>query len=145
MASLESFTPPDPEKITADVKGGMFVGYKKVVGASMPDWSLSLSGASADLIKSMGAGTECEVTVYASVKGDDGSSVPVKYEMSGEVTKADKGEVKVSEDKLTLTGSPYAYTFTENNRVVHDVNAKTQKCVIGGKDLLEKARRNVGM
>jgi phage tail tube protein FII len=145
MASLEGFTPPDPEKITADVKGGMFVAYKKVVGATLPDWSLTLSGASADLIKSMGVGSECEVTVYASVKGDDSSSVPVKYEMSGEVIKADKGEVKVSEDKLTLTGSPYAYTFTENNRVVHDVNAKTQKCVIGGKDLLEKARRNVGM
>lgn len=145
MASLEGFTAPDPEKITAEVKGGLFVGYKKTVGATLPDWSLSLSGASAELVKAMGVGEDCEVTVYASIKGDDGTSVPAKYEMSGEVIKADKGEAKVGEEKLTLTGSPYAYTFTENNRVVHDVNAKTQKCVIGGKDILEKARRNVGM
>lgn len=145
MGSLESFKPSDPEKSTEERKGGRFVGYKSVVGVVLPDWTLTLSGASAAAINAMGAGESCEVTVFASVKGDDGKEVPVKYQMSGEVVKAEKSDVKVSEDNIVLTGSPYAYTFTENGRVVHDVNAKTQKCIVGGKDILATARKNVGL
>lgn len=145
MAALDGFNPPPVEKTTEDAKGGRFIGHKHVVGATMGDWSLSLSGASPEAIMSMGVGEQCEVTVMGSIEGDDASKVPVKYEMSGHVVKADQGEVKQGENKLTLTGSPYAYTHTENRKIIHDINAKTQKCIIGGEDMLAEHRRNVGM
>lgn len=145
MASLEGFSPPVVEKTTDDSKGGRFVGYKRVTGATVSDWSMTLSGASAELINAMGLGEDCEVTVLGSIEGDDGRKIPVKHQMSGEMTKADPGELKQGEDKITLTGSPFAYTFTEDRKTVHDINAKTQKCVIGGKDILADHRRNVSL
>lgn len=145
MGALEGFSAPSVEKSTEGNKGGRFVGYETVVGAEVSDWTLTLSGASPELIESMGDGEGAEVTVMESIKGDDGSKVPRQHQMSGEVTKAELGEIKPGKEGLTLSGSPYAYTLTENGKVIHDINAKTQKCVVGGKDLLEDARRHVDL
>ena len=143
QAALESFSPPSVEKTTEDEKGGRFVGLKSVVGVELGEWSLTLTGAHAELISAMGDGDQAEVTVLESVKSDDGAELPRSHAMSGEVTKAEEGDVKVGKESLTLTGTPFAYTLKENSVVVHDINAKTQKCVVGGKDLLETARRHV--
>lgn len=145
MGALEGFTPPGVEKTTEDNKGGRFVGYKTVMGAELGDWTLTLSGASPALIEAMGDGDQAEVTVLESIEGDDNVKVPRSHQMSGEVTKAELGEIKPGKEGLTLSGSPYAYTLTENGKVIHDINAKTQKCIIGGKDLLEDARRHVDL
>jgi len=145
MGSLEGFSPPAVEKTTEDNKGGRFIGHKTVVGAELGDWSLTLTTSSPELIKSMADGDGAEVTVMQSIKGDDGVEVPRQHQMSGEILKAEDGEIKPGKEGMTLSGSPYAYTLTENGQVVHDINAKTQKCVVGGKDLLADARRNVDL
>jgi phage tail tube protein FII len=145
MAGLESFSPPVVEKTTEDDKGGRFVGIKTVVGATLGDFTLTLTSSDAQFIRAMGEGEAAEVTVLGSIKADDGTSVQIKHEMSGEILKADHGDIKVGKDSLTITGSPFAYTYTEGGSIVHDINGKTQKCVMGGKDLLAEARGHVDL
>lgn len=145
MAALEGFTPPSVEKTTDEDKGGRFISMKTVTGIEIGDWTLNLSGASPELIASMGEGENTEITVLESIKGDDGSEVPRSHEMSGEVLKSELGEIKPGKESLTLSGSPYAYTMKENRQIIHDINKKTQKCIVGKKDLLATARRHVGL
>ena len=145
MAGLESFSAPSVEKTTEDDKGGRFVSIKSVVGVTMGDWTLTLTNGAAEFIRAMGAGEHAEVTVLLSIKGDDGTKTQIKHEMSGEVLKAEGGDIKVGKDSLTITGTPYAYTLTQGGSVVHDINGKTQKCIVGGHDLLAEARSHVDL
>ena len=145
MASLEGFTPPPVEKVTEEYKGGRYIAEKRVIGVTLGDWTLTLVGADADIIGAMGLGDDCEVTVLGSVRDENGESVPQKYEVSGECTSADEGDLKPGKQSTTLKGSPYAFTKTEGSRVVHDINTRTQKAVVGGKDLLANDRRNVDL
>jgi phage tail tube protein FII len=145
MAGLESFSPPMVEKTTEDDKGGRFVSIKSVTGVTLGDWTLTLTNGAAEFIRAMGEGENAEITVLLSVKGDDGIKTQIKHEMSGEVLKAETGDIKVGKDSLTITGSPFAYTYTEGGSIVHDINGRTQKCVVGGKDLLTVARGHVDL
>ena len=145
MASLEGFTPPPITKETEDMKGGRFIAEPRVIGLTMGDWSLNLAGADADLVNSMGNGRDNELTVEGSVENEDGSATKIEYNCSGEVTVVDEGEIKVGKQSVTVTGKPYAYRKKEAGNIVHDVNNRTQKAVVGGTDLLERHRKNVSL
>lgn len=147
MGELESYTPPEVKRIMEDVKGGRFIASEIAIGLEKLTGEIKLSGVTAELLASQGVEVDefSEITVLGSAEDADKVKTPMKWEHTCEITSIKSSEVKPGKFDHTIAFSCRAYKHTDTNTVIYDINTKTQKCVIGGKDLLEQHRANVEM
>ncbi|WP_027858381.1 phage major tail tube protein [Marinobacterium jannaschii] len=147
MGELEGYTPPPVEKEMEDAKGGRFFAEKIMTGLKVGDASFKLSGVPVEVLQAMGVtrGESCEITVLGVTIDEDGVELPQRWEHSGEIISIKQDEVKPGKESRTLEYSCKAYKHMDGGKVIYDLNTRTQKCVVGGKDLLENARKLVEM
>jgi P2 family phage contractile tail tube protein len=145
MGSLDGYTPPPLEKEMEEAKGGRFLADEIMVGMKKGNASLKISGVTPGIIKAMGVSRaeSCEITVLGAARDEEGVEVPLRWEHSGEVVSINSDEIKPGKMSHTLEFSCKSYTHTDNSEVLYDIDARTQKCVVGGVDLLEQSRANV--
>jgi phage tail tube protein FII len=147
MSGLDEYNPPDIEKEMEDAKGGRFVGGEVFVGLKKGTASLKLMDVNSGILQAMGVSRSqsCEITVLASALDEDGVELPLRWEHSGEVISIKSDGVKPGKSSHTLEFSVKSYKHVDGVFVAYDINERTQKCIVGGVDLLEVARLNVGL
>lgn len=147
VAEVEGYSPPDVKKKTEETKGGRFVSGEATVGLEPLKGKLVLVGATADLLNTFEIEVDSysEITVLASTLDELKNKTPLRYEHTCEITSATCEEIKPGAYKYTLEFVCRAYTFTDNGKVVFDIDVPTQKAVLFGKDMMEKHRANVEM
>lgn len=145
MGELEGYTPPEVKRVMEDVKGGRFVASEIAVGLEKLTGEIKLSGATADLLASQGIEVDqfSQITILGSSEDAEKNTAPLKWEHTCEITSIKSGEVKPGKFDHTIAFSCRAYKHTDDGKVIYDINAKTQQCIIGGKDLLEAHRTNL--
>jgi phage tail tube protein FII len=145
MGELEGYSPPDIEKEMEEAKGGRFVAGEVFVGLKKGPATLKLTGVGPLVMKSMGVSRSesCEITVLASAIDEDGIELPMSWSHSGEIISIKSDEVKPGKFSHSLEFSVKSFVHIDGGVVIYDINERTQKCVVGGKDLLETSRANV--
>lgn len=145
MGELEGYTPPPVEKEMEESRGGRFFAEKIMTGVKVGDASFKLAGISAGVLEAQGISRSesCEITVLGAAIDEDGVETPQRWEHSGEIISIKRDEVKPGKESYTLEYSCRAFKYVDGGKTWHDLNARTQKCVVGGVDLLEVSRKLV--
>ena len=147
QGALEEYMPPEVEKQYEEAKGGRFVPDEILAGLSVGRSSYKLTGISVELLATMGVseGELVESTVMISVEDENGAVRSIRHEESGRVVSVKEDAIKPGVEGATLEFSPRAYKRSENGAVSYDIDRKTQKCVVGGRDLLLEHRQAVDL
>ncbi len=148
MHQLEEFTPVNIEKEMEVAQGGRFAPEQIMVGLRQMECSVTLMGAGYELIiaQGIGAGDTVELDVRESQEDMEGMAFAVWHQVSGEVTKVDRSNVKMKEKpSVTLTIAPVRTIMLENGVTLHNINLRTQVIDLGNGDIMERHRRNALM
>jgi P2 family phage contractile tail tube protein len=148
LGEVEEYTPPEIKKTMEDSRGGKFVPDEVWVGMEKMNFELKIVGASQSLLAAygLGEGETCQIDVKTSEEDKDGNKFAIHDSLTGRIINVKEETIKMGEKPtVTITGSPTAYSKTENGTTIYDINTSTQKLNLGNGDLMEAHRRNVGI
>ena len=144
LEEIEEFTPVNVEKAMEGSRGGRFVGRELMVGLENMTASIALTGADSGLFADLNPqeGEDVELYVRESWETEDGAAISVKHEITGTVSKVESQAVKMGEfPKRTVNLSVISTKRTEGDKLIHNINVRTQVVDLGSGDIMEKHRR----
>ena len=134
-------TPPEIKTKTA-ANEGQFVASEDVVGIEKLSWSIKVRGEHGQLTAAIGRYLMGNAQINVVEKGKSVENVPYveEYSMYGPITAVKKDSIKAGEKPtVTIEGTCKAYKQTDTGTVVHDIDTRTGKTIIGGVDLMGDA------
>lgn len=150
LGQVEELTPPKLSLKTEDYQGaGMFGSVSVLMGldSSALDMDVTVGGLVEDLIKSYGKGIDGTQLRYAGSYYDDSTqqSVSCEIQTRGRFTEIDWGSSKQGDNtqhKYPVKNTYYKLTI--NNEVLIEIDLLNLIWVVGGVDILEQHRANIG-
>ena len=146
IGKTKEYTPPVVEKIMDTVADGRFIESQRVKGYKLNNWSFSHEGLSAELAGqfNLTVGEPFNITFKESVEDSGGDIIQRVHEITGEIIKREKEANKAGNEDIWKTeGTADTYKLTINGSVIEDINVKTQKFVIAGKDIMSNHLDNI--
>ena len=149
---VPEITPAKLTRKTEDYQAGGMPGSVAVdlgFDAGALDMDITLGGMDAGLLKKWGIATADGMqTRYAGSYQDDstGEAVPVEIQTRGRFTEMDPGTSKTGDDtshKYTLKNTYYKLTI--NGEEIIEVDVLNMIYKVGGVDMMEKHRANIGL
>lgn len=133
-----------------DYQGAGMLGSVKVkmgFDSSALEMDITLGGLEATLIKEFGGLNDGTQFRFAGSYRDErtGQSIPCEIQTRGFISELDFGAVKAGEGssfKLPIKNA--YYKLTVDNEVLIEIDHHAMKWIVGGKDLLEQDRKNMG-
>jgi hypothetical protein len=144
MATIEEYTPPPIEFDMEEHRGGRFLPEEMAAGLKAMVGKIKLQGIGLPILASLGLspGDDVLLTVQEAGVDQDDEEWFTYHTQSGKLRKLDESPLKMGDKPMTeLEISLRTYTRLENGVPLIDVDARTQKVIIGGKDMLKGARR----
>lgn len=135
---IDEFTPPKikPKLATVD---GAFVESEETVGLEKIDYTLKLRGELDQISNAIGQYilSNAQINVTEQGKTTEDGRYKLEYSLYGPITNIEQETVKMGEKPIvTITGTCKAYKQTDTGTVIHDINVKTGKLIVGGVDLM---------
>lgn len=144
MATLEEYSPPTIEFDTEEHRGGRFLPEEMITGLKAMVGVIKLQGVGLPIlgVLALSPGDEVLLTVQEAGEDQDGNDWSIIHAQSGKIKKISEDAVKMGEKPMTeIEISLRTYTRLDDGVPMTDIDARTQKIVIGGKDILKSARR----
>lgn len=144
MATIEEYTPPPLEFDTEEHRGGRFLPEEMMTGLKALTSTIKLQGVGLPImaVLALSPGDEVLLTVQESGEDQDGNPWSTVHVQSGKIKKLSDDAIKMGEKPMTeLELALRTYTRLDDGVPMTDIDTRTQKIVIGGKDILKSARR----
>ncbi|MYM61132.1 MULTISPECIES: phage major tail tube protein [Vibrio] len=130
--NMEEFTPPKYTKVYADVPGS-FMGKKVCVGYEASEWSVTIKGEMAAVVKSALKDADKTVIIYNENGVNKHKRYDAEHAMTGEVVVEYSANKMREQQTLTLTGQITKHLWKENGNTLADVDIDNGRYIIGGK------------
>lgn len=148
MATIEEFEPPKIEMEVEEMRGGRFISEEMAVGMKSLSAKLTLNGIGLPIMTALGVsgGDEVMLTVQEAGVDQDDNEWFAYYICSGKLKVFEEKTLKMKDKPVTILEIMLrSYMRLENGALMTDIDTRTQKVVINGRDLLKGARRMVAL
>lgn len=148
MATIDEFEPPKIEMETEEMRGGRFISEEMATGMKALTAKLTLNGIGLPIMMALGVtgGDEIMLTVQEAGVDQDDNEWFAYYICSGKLKIFEEKTLKMKDKPVTILEiSLRTYQRLENGALMTDIDTRTQKIVINGRDILKGARRLAGM
>jgi P2 family phage contractile tail tube protein len=128
--------------------GGMDAPIKIEMGQEAMECSITLSGHNEEALILWGVepGNLIPLVARGALESFGKSAVPVVVNMSGRVRGIEYGNWKAGEKStIKLTIDVFTYKYTQNNKVLHEIDVLNMIRIINGKDRLAEQRAALGI
>jgi hypothetical protein len=145
-ATVESFTPPKIDFVMETMTGGRFIGEDMIKNAAVLTAQLILQGAGPEIMLALGVklGDDILLSVREAGQDQDGNTWFIYHTVGGKLKSITESAIKMADKPLiTLDFTCRTYNRIENGIPVIDIDARTQKFILNGVDILGDARRAV--
>lgn len=144
--TVESFIPPKVDFIMEPMASGRFIPEDMIKSATALTATLTLQGAGPEIMLALGVklGDEILLSVREAGTDQDGKTWFIYHTVGGKLKSMTESTISMT-DKQTfaLALSCRTYNRIENGIPVIDIDARTQKFMLNGVDILGDARRAV--
>ncbi|MBJ2148247.1 phage major tail tube protein [Vibrio sp. IB15] len=130
--NIEDFTPPKYSKVYADVPGA-FMGKKVCVGYEAAEWSVTIKGEMASVVKAALKNGDKTVIIFNENGTNQDQVFSAEHQMTGEVSVEYSSHKMREQQTLTLTGQISRHTWKENGVTLTEVDIDNGQYTIGGK------------
>lgn len=147
-ATIEEYEPPPIEMETEEMRGGRFLPEEMAVGMKALVTKITLQGVGLPIMTALGVdvGDDILLTVQEAGVDQDDNAWFTYHVCGGKLKSLKEKTLKMKDKPVTeVEIALRTYTRLENGVPVIDVDTRTQKIIINGKDILKGARRLVGM
>jgi len=145
-ATVESFIPPKIDFVMETLTGGRFIPESMVKSAAALSATLTLQGAGPEVMLALGVklGDDILLSVREAGQDQDGNIWFIYHTVGGKLKSMTESTVNMT-DKSTIALELNCRTYNriENGIPVIDIDARTQKFILNGVDILGDARRAV--
>ncbi|MDM3884689.1 phage major tail tube protein [Pseudomonas sp. BCRC 81390] len=142
--TIESFQAPDVELDMEEHKGGRFIAEEMAKGGKVLNAKLILQGIGAPVLMALGSVRDINLNVRESGKDQDDNPWWTYHTVQGKFKSLKETTLEMGKKPVTeLEISCRTYTRLENGILVADIDARTQKFMLNGEDILADARRLV--
>lgn len=148
MATIEEFEPPKIEMEVEEMRGGRFISEEMAVGMKSLSAKLTLNGIGLPIMTALGVsgGDEVMLTVQEAGVDQDDNEWFAYYICSGKLKVFEEKALKMKDKPVTILEIMLrSYMRLENGALMTDIDTRTQKVVVNGRDLLKGARRLVAL
>lgn len=148
MATIDEFEPPKIEMETEEMRGGRFISEEMATGIKALTAKLTLNGTGLPIMMALGVtgGDEIMLTVQEAGVDQEDNEWFAYYICSGKLKIFEEKTLKMKDKPVTILEiSLRTYQRLENGALMTDIDTRTQKIVINGRDILKGARRLAGM
>ncbi|MNJ09744.1 Phage tail tube protein FII [compost metagenome] len=148
MATIEEFEPPKIEMEVEEMRGGRFISEEMAVGMKSLSAKLTLNGIGLPIMTALGVsgGDEVMLTVQEAGVDQDDNEWFAYYICSGKLKIFEEKTLKMKDKPVTILEIMLrSYMRLENGALMTDIDTRTQKVVVNGRDLLKGARRLVAL
>lgn len=148
MATVDDYDPPLIEFEMEEMTGGRFIPEEMAKGLKSLTAKITLQGIGLPIMTALGVtgGDNILLTVQEAGEDQDGNEWSTIHINGGKLKKLEEKTLKMKDKPVTvLEIALKTYTRLEMGVPVIDINARTQKVVINGVDILKGARRLAGM
>ncbi|BBV99904.1 Phage tail tube protein FII [compost metagenome] len=148
MATIEEFEPPKIEMEVEEMRGGRFISEEMAVGMKSLSAKLTLNGIGLPIMTALGVsgGDEVMLTVQEAGVDQDDNEWFAYYICSGKLKVFEEKTLKMKDKPVTILEIMLrSYMRLENGALMTDIDTRTQKVVVNGRDLLKGARRLVAL
>ncbi|EOE3388222.1 phage major tail tube protein [Pseudomonas aeruginosa] len=148
MATIEEFEPPKIEMEVEEMRGGRFISEEMAVGMKSLSAKLTLNGIGLPIMTALGVsgGDEVMLTVQEVGVDQDDNEWFAYYICSGKLKVFEEKTLKMKDKPVTILEIMLrSYMRLENGALMTDIDTRTQKVVVNGRDLLKGARRLVAL
>lgn len=129
--NIESFTQPSFTKTYTDVPGS-FVGGKEHTGFEASEWKLVIKGEKADVMLGAMQGGDKSVLIYTESGARGTEDYSSEHVMTGDISREYSESKNGEPQTLTLTGQVKNYKWTENGKVITNVDIENGDYLIDG-------------
>lgn len=144
MATIEEFSPSSIEFDTEEMRGGRFVPEEMITGLKALTSKLKLQGVGLPVLTALALspGDDVLLTVQEAGVDQEGNEWFTYYVQGGQIKTFNDQALKMGDKPITeIELALRTYTRLDNGVPMIDIDTRTQKVVIGGKDMLKGARR----
>lgn len=144
MATIEEFEPPKIDMETEEMRGGRFVSEEMATGMKALSAKLTLNGIGLAIQSVLGVtgGDEIMLTVQEAGVDQDDNEWFTYYVCSGKLKVFEEKTLKMKDKPVTVLEIMLrSYQRLENGVPMTDIDTRTQKVIVNGKDMLKGARR----
>lgn len=148
MATIDEFEPPKIEMEVEEMRGGRFISEEMAVGMKSLSAKLTLNGIGLPIMTALGVtgGDEVMLTVQEAGVDQDDNEWFAYYICSGKLKVFEEKTLKMKDKPVTILEIMLrSYQRLENGALMTDIDTRTQKVVVNGRDLLKGARRLVAL
>lgn len=145
-ATVESFIPPKIDFVVEPMTGGRFIAENMVKSANALTATLALQGIGPEVMLALGVklGDDILLNVREAGQDQDGNTWFTYHTVGGKLKSLAETTIKMPDKPTTtLELSCRTYNRIENGIPVIDIDARTQKFMLNGVDILGDARRAV--
>lgn len=148
METIEEFEPP---KIDFDMEtqtGGRFLPEEMAKALKALQSKLQLQGVGLPIMLALGVSIGDDILLQVREGGKDieGNTYSTWHTIGGRLQLLEEDKLKMGSKPVTNLGlAVRTYMRQENGVIVIDIDARTQKIVINGKDIMADVRRAVLM
>lgn len=140
--TIEDYDPPAVEFEMEEMRGGRFIAEEMAKGGKVLTSKLTLQGMGAPIMLAIGATDEIYLNVRETGKDQDGKSWFTYHTVSGTFKSLKDKTLKMGDKPAQeLEIAVRTYNRIEDGVMVVDIDTRTQKFWLNGKDILEDARR----
>ncbi|MCG9785386.1 phage major tail tube protein [Vibrio brasiliensis] len=129
--NIESFTQPAFVKTYTDVPGS-FVGSKEHMGFEASEWKLVIKGEKADVMLGAMLKGDKSVLIYTESGKHGTEDFTSEHIMTGDIAREYSESKNGEPQTLTLTGQIKDYKWTQNGKVITNVNIENGDYFIDG-------------
>ena len=143
-ATIEEYEPPAIEMDMEEMRGGRFIPEEMAVGMKVLTGKLTLQGVGLPIMLALGVevGDDILLTVQEAGVDQDDNEWFTYHVQGGKLKSLKEKTLKMKDKPVTeLEIALRTYTRIENAVPVIDIDTRTQKIVINGRDILKGARR----
>lgn len=144
MQTIEDFDPPPIEFEMEELQGGRYIAEEMAKGMKSLTAKITLQGVGLPIITALALsrGSNILLTVQDVGVDEDDDEWFTYHICGGKLKKFEEKTLKMKDKPVTvLEIALNTYTRTENGVPMVDINTRTQKCMIGGVDIIKGARR----
>lgn len=140
--TIEDFDPPAVELEMEEMRGGRFIAEEMAKGGKVLTSKLTLQGMGAPIMLAIGATDEIILNVRETGKDQDNKLWFTYHTLSGSFKSLKDKTLKMGDKPAQeLEIAVRTYNRIEDGVMVVDIDTRTQKFWLNGKDILEDARR----
>ncbi|EOJ3048125.1 phage major tail tube protein [Pseudomonas aeruginosa] len=143
-ATIDDYDPPPIEFDMEEMRGGRFIAEEMATGLKVLTSKITLQGVGLPIMTALGLspGDDILLSVQEAGVDQDDNEWFTYHVQGGKLKKLEEKTLKMGDKPVTILEIALrTYTRLEMGVPVIDIDTRTQKVIINGKDMLKGARR----